>query len=150
MINAEKEVVGVNPKESIGAAKLPLHLWSPLATAYGSLGLQNGGGKYGYGNYKATPVLASIYISATERHFAAWKEGQECDPFDGVPHLAAVLANVAILLDSRSVGTMVDDRQIRGGYLKEVDKLTEIANKLKALHAQSNPRHYTLADSAEE
>ena len=137
-----------NPKESIGLAKIPLHLWSPLASAYGSLGLLNGG-KYGYGNYKATPVLASIYISATERHFSAWKEGQECDPADGVPHLAAVLANIAILLESRAVGTMIDDRQITGGYLKEIEKLTEIANSVQKLHSHLKPKHYTIKDSPE-
>lgn len=126
--------------------KMPLNLWSPLATAYGSLGLLNGG-KYGYGNYKATPVLASIYIAATDRHFAAWKEGQECDPADGVPHLAAVLANIAILLESRAVGTLIDDRQIRGGYLEEIEKLTVIAKSVLKLHENVKPRHYTQEDS---
>lgn len=135
-----------NPKEQIGLAKLPLHLWSPLASAYGSLGLLNGM-KYGYGNYKATPVLASIYIAAIKRHLSAWEEGQECDPVDGVPHFGAILANVAILLESRAVGTMVDDRQIRGGYLKEVEKLTEIANSVQELHKDRKPYHYSIKDS---
>lgn len=141
-----EEASGVNPKESIGLSKLPLHLWSPLATAYGSLGLLNGG-KYGYGNYKATPVLASIYIAAIKRHLSAWEEGQECDEADGVPHLGAVLANVAILLESRAVGTMIDDRQISGGYLKEVDMLTKIANSVVELHKDRKPRHYTIKDN---
>lgn len=138
-----------NPKEQIGLSKLPLHLWSPLASAYGSLGLLNGL-KYGLGNYKATPVLASIYIAAIKRHLSAWEEGQECDPLDGVPHFGAILANVAILLESRSVGTMVDDRQIRGGYLKEVDKLTKIANSVQELHKDRKPYHYSINDTPQD
>lgn len=138
-----------NPKEQIGLAKLPLHLWSPLASAYGSLGLLNGM-KYGYGNYKATPVLASIYIAAIKRHLSAWEEGQECDPVDGVPHFGAILANVAILLESRAVGTMVDDRQIQGGYLKEVEKLTEIANSVQELHKHRTPYHYSIKDTPKD
>jgi len=133
-----------NPKQAIGASKLPLHLWSPLASAYGCLGLMNGK-KYGYGNFKATEVIASIYISATKRHLSAWEEGQELDA-DGVPHLSAILANVAILLESRSVGKLIDDRNIQGGYLKEIDELTKIANRINEIH-QDTHHHYTIKDN---
>jgi hypothetical protein len=141
-------VMPVNPKTAFGQAKLPLHLWSPLATAYGSLGMLNGG-KYGYGNFKATPVPASIYIAAIQRHFSAWMEGQEYDPADGVPHLGAVLANVAILLEARSVGSLIDDRQISGGYNQESEALSKIAQSVQKLHADKTPRHYTIKDNKE-
>lgn len=134
----------INPKQAIGLSKLPLHLWSPLASAYGCLGLMNGK-KYGYGNFKATPVIASIYISATKRHLSAWEEGQELDS-DGVPHLSAILANIAILLESRSVGTLIDDRNIQGGYLKEIDELTKIANRINEIHKDTY-HHYTIKDN---
>lgn len=143
----EIEKAGVNPKQSQGLAKMPLHYWSPLASAYGALGLTNGL-KYGLNNYKATPVIMSIYLSATLRHLYALMEGQENDA-DGCPHIAAILANMAIILESRAVGQMVDDRNMQGGYLKEIDKLTEISNKLQAIHKDKKPYHYTIKDNPE-
>ena len=135
-----------NPKEAIGLTKLPLHLWPSLASAYGCIGLLNGAEKYGRGNYKATPVIASIYIAALKRHLSEWEEGVEYDG-DGVPHIAAILANCAILLEARSVGTLIDDRNIEGGYMREVNKLTAIAQSLVELHKDKNPRHYTIKDN---
>lgn len=144
-----KPTPDINPKAQSGSSKLPLNLWSPLASAYGALGLANGE-KYGYGNYKATPVLMSIYLAATLRHLFAFMEGQECDPVEGTPHIAAILANMAIILEARSVGTIVDDRGIQGGYLQEIEKLTEIANKLKELHKDKEAYHYTIKDNKED
>jgi hypothetical protein len=141
------EEATANPKEKYGLAKMPLSLWPALATAYGSLGLLNGRLKYGGGNFKATPVIASIYIDALERHLSAWKNGEEFDPVDGSPHLGGILANVAIILEARAVGSLVDDRQIAGGYLKELEALTTIANNLHKFHEGKTPRHYTLADN---
>lgn len=143
---AGANTAGINPKQSIGLSKLPLHLWSPLATAYGAVGLANGR-KYGEGNYKATPILMSIYLAATLRHLYAFIEGQECDEVDGTPHIAAILANMAIILEARSVGTMIDDRPMQGGYLKEAKKLTEICNRLNELHKGRDVHHYTINDN---
>lgn len=144
---AEPEKASVNPKQAVGLSKLPLHLASPLAIAYMTVGLANGAGKYGMGNYKGTEVILSIYLSATMRHLLAFLEGQECDPVEGVPHLAAVLANMAIILDARAAGTLIDDRPIQGGYLQELDMLTKIYQNLVKMHEGRNPRHYTQADN---
>ncbi len=50
-----------NPKDSIGSTKIPMHLWPDTATVYGALALLDGAAKYGRGNYRASPVRASIY-----------------------------------------------------------------------------------------
>lgn len=139
-----------NPKRQFGLASIPLHLWSPLASAYGSLGLYNGSLKYGRNNFKATPVEASIYIAAAKRHLEAWSEGEEYDPADGVPNLGGVLANIAILLEARAAGTLVDDRQMGTGYLKEREHLKEIMKNVTEIHKDKNPRHYTIADNPKE
>lgn len=139
-----------NPKRQFGLASIPLHLWSPLASAYGSLGLYNGSLKYGRNNFKATPVEASIYIAAAMRHLSAWAEGEEYDPADGVPNLGGVLANIAILLEARAAGTLVDDRQMGTGYLKEREHLKEIMKNVTEIHKDKNPRHYTIADNPKE
>jgi hypothetical protein len=135
--------LGTNPKAVIGASKLPLHLWSPLASAYGAVALSNGAGKYGIANYKATPVLASVYLSALMRHYNSWLEGEEFDPVDGQPHLGGILANVAILLDSRAAGMLVDDRPIPGGYLKELEAVTKVHQSIQAMNKDKAPHHYT-------
>ncbi len=146
-VERAESVPDTNPKKQYGNKSIPVHLWSPLATAYGSLGLYNGLLKYGAGNYKATKVEASIYIAAAMRHLLAWAEGQEFDPMDGVPNLGGVLANVAILLDARGASMLIDDRQIMGGYLKEIEALRGIVANLQVLHADKNPRHYSIADN---
>lgn len=133
----------LNPKQGVGSQKLPLHLVSPLATSYMAVGLANGAGKYGAGNFKGTEVLLSIYLAATLRHLFAFMEGEEFDPVDGTPHLGAVMANMAIIVDARAVGTLVDDRIIAGGYLKEIEALTEIYQGLLELHKDRNPFHFT-------
>lgn len=135
-----------NPKKQYGLKSIPVNLWPPLATAYGCVGLYNGKLSYGQGNYKATPVEASIYIAAAMRHLMAWADGQEDDPADGVPNLGGVLANIAILLESRANGTMIDDRQISSGYLEAIKMLREKVAHLQELHKEKTPRHYTQQD----
>lgn len=137
-----------NPKDAIGSNKLPLHLWPATATAMGSVGFLNGLLKYGRANFRAIGIRASVYVDAAERHLKAWFEGEEFDPDDDVPHLAAALACIAIIVDARAAGKMVDDRQVAGGYRALVDELTPHVARLKALHAAHDPKHYTIADSA--
>lgn len=136
-----------NPKKQFGDKSIPLNLWPALASAYGALGLYNGKLKYGQSNFNATPVEASIYIAGALRHLSAWAEGEEFDPADDVPNLGGVLANIAILLEARAAGTLIDDRKLGSGYLKEREALKEIVQKLNVRHADKAPRHYTLADA---
>lgn len=137
-----------NPKDIIGSNKLPLHLWPTTATATGCLGFLNGLLKYGRSNFRVVGVKASIYIDAAKRHLDAWFEGEECDPEDGVPHLSAALACIAIIVDAGAAGKLVDDRNVEGGYRKLVEELTPHVKRLKELHVNRNPKHYTIADNA--
>jgi hypothetical protein len=137
-----------NPKDMIGSNKLPLHLWPNTATAMGCLGFLNGMLKYGRSNFRIHGIRASIYYDAAKRHLDAWFEGEECDPDDGVPHLAAALACIAIIVDAQAAGKLNDDRAVEGGYRALVDRLTPHVPRLKALHADKNPYHYTIADTA--
>ncbi len=136
-----------NPKKQFGDKSVPLNLWPALASSYGALGLYAGKLKYGMSNFNATPVEASIYIAAAMRHLEAWAEGEEFDPKDDVPNLGGVLANIAILIEARAAGTLVDDRKLGNGYLKEREALMKIVESLQILHADKSPRHYTIADN---
>lgn len=137
-----------NPKDAIGSGKLPLHLWPATATAMGCIGFLNGMLKYGRANFRAIGIRSSIYVDAAKRHIDAWFEGEECDPDDGVPHLAAALACLGIIVDAQAAGKLNDDRQVRGGYRALVASLTPHVARLKALHATKDPKHYTIADNA--
>ena len=136
-----------NPKDLIGSDKLPLHLWPTTATAMGCIGMLNGMLKYGRTNFRVAGVRATIYIDAALRHLGAWLEGEECDPDDGVPHLAAALSCIAIVVDALAAGKLNDDRMVAGGYRKLVDALTPHVKRLKEHHKDRNPKHYTIDDN---
>lgn len=141
-----------NPKDQIGNTKLPLHLWPSTATAMGCLGLLEGQEKYGRSNFRFHTVLASIYVDAAKRHLDAWMEGEENAPDSGIPHLANALASIAIIVDCQAHDRLVDDRNYapNNGYRRLVDRLTPHVNRLKAMFAGKNPKHYSIADNTAE
>ena len=139
-----------NPKDAIGAGKLPLHRWPSTATAMGCIGLLNGMLKYGRTNWREAGVRPSIYVDAALRHILAWWEGEETDPDDEVPHLAAALACLAILVDARAHDRLNDDRAYRGdGFRKVVSEMTPHVSRLLAHHAGKSPKHWTIQDNPE-
>lgn len=136
-----------NPKDAIGCDKLPVHLWPNTATAMGAIGLLNGALKYGRTNWRVAGVRSSIYYDACRRHLDAWFDGEEVDPDDQVPHLAAALACLAIIVDAQAAGKLADDRAFPSGLRGLVTELTPHVARLKEHHAGREPRHYTLADA---
>lgn len=137
-----------NPKDSVGSDKLPLHLWPETATIAGSLGLLDGALKYGRSNWREVGVRASIYKDAADRHMNAWFEGEDTDPDSGLPHLCHAIACLAILIDSEAAGKLHDDRMLPGGYRPFIDKMTTHVLRLKTLHKERSPKHYTIQDAA--
>jgi hypothetical protein len=136
-----------NPKDSIGSTKIPMHLWPEEATALGAIGLLDGAGKYGRGNFAATEVRASIYYDAAKRHLNAWFVGEEADPDSGIPHLGHALACLAILVRAGYAGKLIDDRDFPNGYRRAITELTPHVARLQAQHAGKSPKHYTIADA---
>lgn len=139
-----EETKPTNPKDAIGSDKIPLHLWPETATILGSLGLLDGALKYGRANYRAIGVRASIYYDAARRHLNAWFEGEDVDPDSGLPHLAHLLATIAIVVDAGAAGKLNDDRQYPGGYRKFIDDMTGEVARLKTKHADKTPEHYSI------
>lgn len=130
-----------NPKDLVGSNKLPLHLWPTTASAMGCVALLNGALKYGRSNWRHTGVRSSVYVDACQRHLAAWFEGEESDE-EGVPHLSAALACLAIIVDCQAAGKLKDDRQFPGGHRKLIDSLTPHVKRLRELHSDKSPKHY--------
>lgn len=60
--------------------------------------LQYGARKYKVGNWRKTPDIES-YISAMQRHFDAWREGEENDAESGLSHLDHMAANLCFLIE---------------------------------------------------
>lgn len=141
---SEKET---NPKDAIGSDKLPMHLWPASATMFGVVGLANGMLKYGRGNWRAAGIRPSIYVDACIRHLNDWFEGNECDPDDGVHNLSAALACLGILVDAMVTGKMVDDRNFNGhGYREARQMMEPHIKRLKEMHKDRNPKHWSIKD----
>ena len=143
-----KDCKDTNPKDAIGSDKLPVHLWPQSATAFGCIGLLNGMLKYGRMNWRACGVRATIYIDACMRHIKDWADGEDYDPEDGVHNLSAALACLAIIVDAMCSDKLNDDRNINTGAWREARAQMEpMVKKLKALHKERDPKHYTIDDS---
>ena len=137
-----------NPKNPIGSDKVPMHLWPETATALGALALLDGGLKYGIANYRVAGVRASIYIAALKRHIAAWYDaGEECASDSSVEHLGHALACLAIIIDAKELGVLVDDRPRSSAFMRLSARLEKTVAYLRERHKGKNPRHYTVADN---
>jgi len=120
-----------NPKDSVGATKIPMHLWPETATVIGSLGLLDGALKYERNNWRAAGIRASIYVDALRRHLARWWEGEDLDPDSGLPHESHMLACLAILVDAKATGKLTDDRNQQGaGLFHTMEEMTPHVQRL--------------------
>jgi hypothetical protein len=135
-----------NPKDVLGAGKVPMELFPAAAIALGSMALLEGALKYGRSNFRVAGVRSSIYVAAAMRHLLDWFNGEDKAKDSGVDHLGHVLACVAILVDARAQGALNDDRlpyQDTSAFFKQLE---EDVKRLKAQYADKDPKHYTLLD----
>lgn len=127
----------------MGTQKVSLSKLPAVAIAHGALAMMNGAIKYGAYNWRAKPVVASIYVDAALRHITAWFEGEEDATDSGVHHLGHALACCAIILDAQAVGNLIDDRpvttQSKGVMTRVLDRLMVkvAAMLLKAANAKA-------------
>jgi hypothetical protein len=138
-----------NPKDAIATFKLPLHLVSPIVTAYQAISHYLGNVKYGAWNYRGAGVRYSVYYAACKRHLDAWWEGEWADPIDGTPHLANALACIGIILEGHHAGNATDDRppSQREELAKIRAQFEALMPKIVERYGDKNPRHFTIADT---
>ena len=145
-----KEFKPTNPKDAAAVERVPLAYLPDVAKAEQALAHYAGALKYGAWNWRAAGVLASVYVSAIERHLARWKAGEERDPEEGIHHLGAVMAGCAILLDATACGKLVDDRAPATVDLASTFSETQgRMAKLHQLYGDRAPRHFAIGDTAE-
>jgi hypothetical protein len=116
----------MNPKDVQGLTRAPLWLFPRVAVAWGAAafqeGLQRNPNRWAY-NWRDQPIKLSGYLSALERHYSAIVDGQWCDQHadedgkmvEGLPHLASVLTNAAIILDADACGSLIRDLPKKAG-----------------------------------
>lgn len=139
-----------NPKDTIGATKLPLDLVPDTAIAYMALAFLEGALKYGRYNWRVAGVRWSIYQSAFERHRMKVANGEWADPKTKVPHLASMMACLAIILDAHTCGKLIDDRPPRCLPVSGlIDGMAHDVAYLKELFKDCTPHQYTIEDSTD-
>jgi len=94
-------------------ADIPFHTlpWRVILEA--SLGMMEGGRKYGRHNYRAVGVRATVYYDAAIRHLGDFIEGTQVDKDSGLSHLTKALSSMQVLLDCQVMGNWIDDRPLR-------------------------------------
>jgi Domain of unknown function (DUF5664) len=137
-----------NPKDAMGMTKLPIDLVPDTAVMYMALAFLEGALKYGKYNWRIAGVRWSIYEAAFERHRMKLRSGEWADPKTNVPHMASMMACLAIILDAKACGKLVDDRPPRAPALSQmIDDMTSNVAHLKEVFKEHNPHQYTIEDS---
>lgn len=139
-----------NPKDGVGATKLPLSLVPASATALASLAHLDGALKYGLWNWRVAGVRVSVYADAALRHITKWVNGEELDQDSGVHHLGHAIACLNILVDAAACGKLVDDRPPNVRTSAFMDDITSNVERLKKKHEGKSPRHWSIADTDSE
>jgi len=105
-----------NPKQAHGDRKPALHLVPPALSIGAARAFAEGAAKYGAFNWRHTKVRASTYIAGILRHALAYLDGEDLDPEStrGKHHLEGVAASLAILMDAKDGGFLIDDRPPAG------------------------------------
>lgn len=114
-----------NPKTKYGKSKPAIGLIPGPALLYIADAFGDGAKKYGPANWRVDPVSASTYINAALRHIHSWFDGEERAEDSGVHHLGHAAACLAIVLDSQTQGTLVDDRPPAGRTAELIKALTK-------------------------
>jgi cation transport regulator ChaB len=114
-----------NPKDLIGCKKPPISLVPPSVIIYLAQAFKNGAAKYGPYNWRNKKVKTTIYIDATMRHLLAYLDGEEVADDSGFEHLAHAVASLAVLIDAKETGNLVDDRPTPGAAPKLIKRFQE-------------------------
>lgn len=124
------QIKNPNPKDLVGVRRAPLSGLSGDVLYLMGLAMLEGARKYGKHNWRAAPVVASVYYDAINRHLWDYWEGRTIDPDSGVHHLAKAMADMHILLDAELQGTLIDDRPIGAREGIDFIKLNAIASEI--------------------
>lgn len=133
-----------NPKDVLGATKVPMSSIPPTVLAEVAVALFEGSLKYGYFNIRGLGARASIYYDATMRHLMAFWEGEDTDPDSGLSHITKAISSLVVLRDAMIREMVTDDRPPKSTpFLPELNKKTK---ELIERYGHIKPKHWTEKD----
>jgi hypothetical protein len=138
-----------NPKDALGLRKPPLRLIPAPALLYLSRVMGLGAVKYGPYNWRGKPVRFTVYLEAAMRHILSALDGENIDPESHMPPEAHAMACMAIILDARATGNLIDDRPPPGAAEKLIAELTQ-PNETPLRDAPLPPRQVKATDLVSE
>ena len=118
------ELLGTNPKDLIGSKKPSISLVPPVGIIQIAEAMRNGAEKYGAYNFRGSKVQYTVYLDAILRHTLALIDGEDRAKDSDLHHLAHIGANVAILLDTKETGNLIDDRPKKGNASEVIERHT--------------------------
>ena len=125
----------VNPKNAVGQTKVPLSCVPEAALMHWAIAQYEGNLKYGKHNCRVSPVKASIYLDAHDRHVTDWKNGVQVDQDSGVHHLGYAMACLGLLIDAEVHGTLYNDLGEQTGIMERVlDAQRAVVERLHELY----------------
>jgi hypothetical protein len=150
-----------NPKDAIGATKLPVHLVPTAVVRYAALAHLEGALKYGKFNWRVAGVRMSIYLDAMQRHMqkltdGEWFDGESLplDPETGepqgtrVPHLGSIIACCGIILDAFECGLLTDDRPpVNPATAIVTDGMQANVRHLQRMFKDYTPHQHVITDA---
>lgn len=132
-----------NPKDAIGATKLPVGLVPDTVSILAAMAFAEGASKYGAYNWRASSVRMSIYLEAMRRHQMKLWNGEWADKKTTVPHLASIIACAGIIEDARLCGKLVDDRPPAVDLESCIAEAEAIIKHVLQLNAHMHPKNWT-------
>ena len=117
--------LGENPKDRLGALKVPLHLVPKAGMLLTAKVMALGAEKYGPYNWRENKVKEQVYIDAAERHLILAECGEDTDDESQSLHYAHVAACMFILIDAKTTGNCVDNRQHAPAVVRLLKELNQ-------------------------
>ena len=129
-----------NPKDIAGGLKLPFADIPGIVLAEVGVAMHEGARKYGAFNYRETPIAASAYYSAAQRHLLQWFElGEDIDDTCGLSHITKAIACLMVLRDAQINDRCKDDRPPSASP-SHWRQLELIAERLRDKYPDAKPR----------
>lgn len=95
---------GLNPKDAIGRTKPGTWAVPTSPLLYLGAVMEDGAAEYGLYNWREAAVDIAVYWDAMHRHLDQFRDGEIMDKKSGLPHMAHVMANCAIIMDAMEIG----------------------------------------------
>lgn len=97
-------------KDIAGSKKAPIGYVPPILLIAAAEPLEEGAQKYGAYNWRSTKISLVKHLEAVIRHTLAFMDGEDCAQDSGIDHLDHAVAGLAVIIDARACGTLIDDR----------------------------------------